>query len=99
MMLITTFLLLCITLSHQYYVAPNTTIEAKKSDHKIRMGFGSCYDGLQEGAKGEGNIMHTISRDDKLDLWMWLGDMAYVDKKVLKRKATIWEYALHFSMI
>ena len=56
----------------------------------MKIGFGSCYDGMQLYAENGLNIIEDISKED-LDLWIWLGDFAYVDKKILKRKATYWE--------
>lgn len=43
------------------------------------------------------NIFNGIEQD--LDLWVWLGDYAYVDKKVLQRRATIYERLIHMSLI
>ena len=44
------------------------------------------------------NIMEDIVKEE-LDVWIWLGDYAYVDQKVLKRKGTFLELLLHISMI
>ena len=40
----------------------------------IRIAFGSCY-GIRDF---KSDIFETIA-DDKPDLWIWLGDVAYVD--------------------
>ena len=49
----------------------------------MRIGFGSCYDGLKKKeVASEVNILQDIVNEN-LDLWMWLGDFAYVDNKIL----------------
>ena len=40
----------------------------------MRIAFGSCY-GIEDH---KSNIFETIA-EDKPDLWIWLGDAAYVD--------------------
>ena len=51
------------------------TIPSNSGDSKfMRIAFGSCY-GIWDF---ESNIFETIA-DDQPDLWIWLGDVAYVD--------------------
>lgn len=69
------------------YLEPGSTL--KTAGNSIKIGFGSCFDGLKEAAQND-NIFEDIN-NDQLDLWVWLGDMAYADRKVLPRKATLSE--------
>ena len=63
----------------------------------MRIGFGSCYDGLKKKeVKPEVNILQDIAKED-LDLWMWLGDFAYVDNKILSGTPSLWEKLLHLA--
>ena len=43
--------------------------------------------------------MKEIANEPNLDMWIWLGDMAYVDKRVLKRHIPILERIRHFSLL
>jgi len=45
------------------------------SSESLSIGFGSCY-GLRDN---KSDIFKTIAKED-LDLWIWLGDVAYADK-------------------
>jgi len=66
-----------------------------KEDSFLRIGFGSCYDGLKKKeVTPERNILKDIVKED-LDLWVWLGDFAYVDNKVLSGTPSLWEKLLH----
>lgn len=42
----------------------------------FRLGVGSCFDGKQKVT----DIFKDVNQED-LDIWIWLGDFAYVDKK------------------
>ena len=66
----------------------------------LTIGFGSCYDGLEaEKRPSKDNILSDLANESELDLWVWLGDFAYVDKKVLKRRsANLWERLLHLAL-
>lgn len=66
-----------------------------KGDSVLRIGFGSCYDGLKKKeVTPERNILKDIVKED-LDLWIWLGDFAYVDNKVLSGTPSLFEKLLH----
>ena len=50
----------------------------------MKIGFGSCYDESQKRASTSLNLLKDVLNED-LDVWVWLGDMAYVDNISDKR--------------
>ena len=65
----------------------------------FRIGFGSCYDEYQKGALPENNLMKDIAKES-LDLWIWLGDFAYVDNKSLVgEKRSLLDKLKHLSVL
>ena len=50
------------------------TIEASQDTSELRIAFGSCYGIFSH----ESDIFNTIAAD-RPDLFIWLGDVAYVD--------------------
>jgi hypothetical protein len=97
-----TALLFFIGLSQEFYVPPDTTINlATTPSPIIRIAFGSCYDELINNRSPEPpHIFRHINEynsSNPLDLWLWLGDFAYADQRVIR--ATIAERLYHYSML
>ena len=75
----------------------NQLVGRGSTTNRLRIGFGSCYDGLKKKAvANDTNILKDIL-NEKLDLWIWLGDFAYVDNKVLTENPSIFEKVLHLA--
>ena len=81
MSLSTLILFLLATIAYSKYLEGERLITFNNSDG-LKIGFGSCYDEYQKGALLNNNIMRDIA-NESLDLWLWLGDFAYVDNKSL----------------
>lgn len=65
----------------------------------MKIGFGSCYDESQKGANSSLNLLKDVLNED-LDVWVWLGDMAYVDNLSDKReKKSIFDKLRHLSLL
>ena len=69
------------------------------SSKSFKIGFGSCYDESQKGAHPDINLLNDVLNED-LDMWVWLGDMAYVDNKSDKRESkSIFDKLRHFTVL
>jgi hypothetical protein len=65
----------------------------------LKIGFGSCYDESQKGAKSTVNLLKDFVNEE-LDVWVWLGDMAYVDNLSDKREnKSIFDKLRHLSLL
>ncbi len=58
-----------------------------EGDERIRVAFGSCYGIFSH----KSDIFETVVKDDP-DLFVWLGDVAYVDSQTLDFGAMPPEY-------
>jgi hypothetical protein len=86
-------------LAHGFFWEGSPKVHEGGEGAIFKIGFGSCYDGLEADKRAPtDNILSDIVREN-LDLWVWLGDFAYVDKKVLKRRSSsLWERVLHLAL-